>query len=185
MELSPVGPGCNHDAGRRSADRRIDEVRAWFGAQGRDRFEWSVGASATPGDLVKRLLGRGTEPRPREPVTTPMVLDQEPPPAPAGIRVRRVETFEDYRPAWEIDVEGSAAPKKAHEELRSRLAEDWAHFRVDAHQIAYLAMLEGEAVAYGLLALPTVGPPYFAGAATLPAARGRGAFRALVLSMAM
>ena len=31
--------------------------------------------------------------------------------------------------------------------------------------------IEGATVAYGMLALPTVGPPYLAGATTLPAAR--------------
>jgi hypothetical protein len=140
-----------------SADRRIDEVRAWFVAHGRDGFLWSVGASATPTDLVERLLGRGAQPNPRNPVSTPMILDHDPPPAPSGVTVRRVETFEDYRLAWEIDLEGFAAPEKDREELRARLAEDWAHFHADTHQIAYLASIEGATVAYGMLALPTVG----------------------------
>lgn len=163
-----------------SADRRIGEVRAWFAERGRDGFLWLVGASATPGDLVERLLGRGADPEPDDPVLTPMVLDHEPPPAPGDIAVRRVETFEDYRLLWEIDLEGFAAPEKEREELRAGLAEEWPHFQADVDQVAYLATIEGEPVAYGRLALPTVGPPYLAGGATLPSARGRGAYRALV-----
>ena len=163
-----------------TTDRRIVEVRAWFAGCGRDGFLWTVGASATPGDLVERLLGRGAYPMPDDPILTPMVLDHEPPPAPADIALRRVETFEDYRLLSEIDLEAFAAPEKEREELRAGLAANWPHFQADAHQIAYLAMIDGEPVACGRLALPTVGPPYLAGGATLPAARGRGAYRALV-----
>ena len=162
-----------------TADRRIEEVRAWFAGYGRDAFLWSVGASATPADLVERLRAHGATPHPREPVVTPLVLDHEPPSAP-GVAVRQVDTFEDYRLAWEVDLAGSDAPAAIHEELLARLVEDWPYFRADAHQQAYLASLDGVVVAYGLLAIPLAGPPYLAGAATVPSARGRGAYRALV-----
>lgn len=163
-----------------SADRRIDEVRAWFAAQGRDEFLWSVGPSATPSDLVERLLGLGAKPHPRDPVVTPMVLDHEPLSAATGVAVRQVDTFEDYRLAWEIDLAGADAPEAIRAERLARLVEDWPYFQADPQQIGYLASIDGAAVAYGLLAIPTIGPPYLAGAATVPAARGRGAYRALV-----
>jgi len=105
-----------------NVDRRIDEVRAWFAAQGRDTFLWSVGASATPSDLVDRLLACGAEPHPREPVATPMVLGHEPARPPAGVVVRRVDTFEDYRLAWEIDLAGAAASKRRALRPRRRRA---------------------------------------------------------------
>lgn len=162
-----------------SADRRIGEVRAWFAERGRDGFLWSVGASATPDALVERLLGRGAKPDPDDPVFTPMVLDHEPPSAPGDIAVRAVETLEDFHLMLEIDLEGFAAPEKDREELRARRAEDWAYAQTD-RQVRYLALIEGEPVAYGALAFPRVGPPYLAGGATLPTARGRGAYRALV-----
>lgn len=163
-----------------SLDRRIGEVRAWFAECGRDGFLWMVGASATPGDIAGLLLGRGAYPEPDDPILTPMVLDHEPPPAPADIALRRVETLEDYRLLWEIDLEGFATPEEDREELRAELAKDWPTFQADTRQIAYLATIDGETVAYGRLALPIVGPPFLAGGATLPAARGRGAYRALV-----
>src|SRR5512136_3051224 len=47
-----------------TAERRIAEVRAWFAARGRDAFTWWVGASATPVDLVARLLALGARPDP-------------------------------------------------------------------------------------------------------------------------
>lgn len=163
-----------------SVDRRIGEVRAWFAACGRDGFLWMAGASATPGDLVDRLLARGAFPDPDDPIVTPMVLDHEPPRAPADIAVRRVETFEDYSLLWQIDLEGFGAPEEDRDELRARLADEWPMFQADAGQIAFLATVGGETVAYGRLARQTVGPPFLAGGATLPAARGRGAYRALV-----
>ena len=109
-----------------------------------------------------------------------MVLDRNPPPTPAGVAVRRVETFEEYRLAWEIDLAGVDAPEAIRAALLARLAEDWPYFQADPHQIAYVASIDGTPVAYGLLAFPMTGPPYLAGAATVPAARGRGAYRALV-----
>ncbi len=181
-------PATPHWAGNASrirfdastAERRIGEVRAWFASCGRDGFLWTVGASATPGDLLERLLAVGAYPMPDDPILTPMVLDHEPPPGPAGIAVRRVETFQDFCRLWEIDLEAFDTPEKDRLEVRAGLAEDWPYFQADVTQVAYLATSEGELVAYGRLALPTVGPPYLAGGATLPAARGRGAYRTLV-----
>ena len=165
---------------RSSADRRIGEVRDWFAECGRDGFLWTVGASATPGDVVKRLLGRGAYPDPEDPTLTPMVLDHEPPPAPDHVAVRPVETFADFRLLWEIDLEAFDAPETDREDLRAGLAEEWQHFLTDAQDFAYLATIDGEPVACGRLDLRTPGAGYLAGGATLPAARGRGAYRALV-----
>ena len=162
-----------------SADRRIDEVRAWFAANGRDEFLWTVGANATPADLVERLLARGAQPHPREPDMRPMVLNHEPHSA-ATVEIRRVETFEDYRLAWELDFAGADVPEETRAPLLARLVDDWPYFRADPNQIAYIASIDGTAIAYALLALPMIGPPYLAGAATVPAGRGRGAYRALV-----
>ena len=41
------------------ADRRISDVRGWFASQGRSEFMWMVGDSATPVDLVERLVSSG------------------------------------------------------------------------------------------------------------------------------
>ncbi len=163
-----------------SAERRIDEVRAWFGAQGRDAFSWWVGASATPGGLVERLLAGGAEPDPEDPLVTPMVLDHAPPPAPSGVEVRRVETFEDYRLSSEIMYEGFTASEQERSEGRARVAEDWEIERADDRRSHYVAWIGGEAVGMGMLSFLAPGPAYLVGGSTLPAARGRGAYRALV-----
>lgn len=162
-----------------SADGRTDEVRAWFAEHGRNAFTWFVGASARPDDLVERLIRRGAEPEPDEPVFTPMVLDHEPPPAPSGVEVRRVETLADFERLREVMYEGFAIPEKNREEMRVRLAEEWAYAQADDHG-RYVAWIDGEPVAYAILLCLSAGPPYLGGAATLPSARGRGAYRALV-----
>ncbi len=45
------------------ADRRIQDVRSWFRERGREEFTWMVGESATPADLVDRLIAVGASAR--------------------------------------------------------------------------------------------------------------------------
>ena len=159
------------------ADRRIAEVRAWFRAQGRDEFMWMIGESATPGDLVDRLLATGAE-LGDDPDTRIMVLDREPPPGPAGVTVRRIATLEDYRASMRIVLED--APDEVWRRTEATLETAWAEASADARMYAFLAELDGEPVGSGQLVWLTNGFAYLGGATTLQAARGRGAFRALV-----
>jgi GNAT superfamily N-acetyltransferase len=162
------------------ADRRIDDIRQWFATRGRASFTWWVGAAATPGDLIDRLVAHGASLEPNDPVQTPMVLDREPPPGPDDVEIRSVDTLEDFRVMWEIDYEGFRMPESDREEARARLAEDWEHVRADPRRLRYLALIDGEPIGYGMMVILTDGLPYLNGGATLPSARGRGAYRALV-----
>jgi GNAT superfamily N-acetyltransferase len=166
--------------GASSADKRIDDVRAWYAERGRDRFCWVVGSSATPAGIADRLMARGAVPDPDDPVVVPMVLDREPPPGPPGIEVRRVERLDDYRRMQEIVWESFAIPADVQDAERARLAEAWAEAEADARSVRYLAYVDGDAVACGVLVRLAVGPPYLGGGATIPSARGRGVYRALV-----
>lgn len=80
-------------------------------------------------------------------------------PPPAGVTVRQVETLEDRIAA-------------------TRIAADAAG-RVDDTSSIYLALLDGEPVASGIASFTEAGALLFGGA-SLPEARGRGAYRALV-----
>jgi GNAT superfamily N-acetyltransferase len=163
------------------ADRRIDEIRAWFAAQGRARFCWAVGAHATPGDLAERLVARGAVPDPDEPISTPMVLDS-PPPAKIrpGIVVRRVETFDDFRKAlvvshdaWGEDDEFRLA------ELRNARTK-WAGLEGSDEHWTYLALHDGVAVGYGTLARLDAPAFLLGNAGVVPEARGLGVYSALI-----
>jgi GNAT superfamily N-acetyltransferase len=157
----------------------VEEIRAVVRERGRTGSTWEVGASATPAGVVDRLLELGLEPYPEEPDVSAMVLDH--PPEGAGgadVEVRRVETLEDFRTAMRIaaeafgvsrdDLDDDAALQK---ELDDRAARG----------MQFLAVVDGVPVGQGTGFATDIGVA-LAGGSVLPAARGRGAYRALVLA---
>ena len=148
----------------------VDEVREIVRGRGRTALTWEVGSSATPSDLAERLLALGMVDD-SDPHVIGMVLDKPPAQAPTDVEVRRVETMEEQRIASriaaigfgmkpdEVGVEDPEPPVPGIE--------------------TYLAYVDGEPVARGTAAFSEHGVTLFGGA-TLPEARGRGAYRALV-----
>jgi GNAT superfamily N-acetyltransferase len=163
-----------------SVDGPVTMVREWFAACGREQFVWLVGPSTTPTDLEHRLLDLGAEPNPGGSDTMAMVLDHEPPPSPADIKLRRVETFADYTAMWEIRFEGFGMPDEERDAIRATLRERWAATADDPSRWGYLALVEGVPVAEGSVRPTIHGPLWLAGGVTLPSFRGRGIYRALV-----
>jgi hypothetical protein len=159
-------------------EERVAQVRTWFRDLGRTEFMWMVGDSATPTGLVERLLRLGARLEPDDPDSDAMVLDHEPPPAPPGLEIRRIETFDDYAASMRIVLE-DAAPEEWRK-TETGLAAAWAEAREDHQMYGYLALDGGEAVGFGQMVWLTNGLPYLGGAHTLRRARGRRAFRALV-----
>ena len=155
----------------------IAAVRAWFAGHGRERFLWTVGPSTTPRDLERLLVAAGAEPWKDEPVWTGMVMTT-PPPAVPGIEVRKVTRLEEAHAA--VDVAAAAAGSSAEEvsAAHAHVDERWAK-RDPKRAAEFLGRIDGAAVAsatswYG------DGAVYLSGSGTIPAARGRGAYRALV-----
>jgi GNAT superfamily N-acetyltransferase len=163
-----------------SVDGQVMTVREWFAARGRERFVWMVGPSTTPTDLERRLLDLGAEPNPGGSDHMAMVLDREPPPSPAEIELRRVETFADYALMWEIRFGGFGMPDEERDAIRPTLCERWAATADDLSRWSYLALVEGVPVAEGSVRSTVHGPLWLAGGVTLPSFRGRGIYRALV-----
>jgi hypothetical protein len=158
--------------------RSIETVRTWFRMRDRQEFTWKLGMHTTPSDLGSRLRDQGAL---EAEELMAMILDREPP-AVEGIEVRAIESYEDYVRSQEIlglgstgnlSAQGRAA---AHEALRGRFAE----YRDHPVSRRYLAFIDGEAVAAGNAFRTSEGVLALAGGATLPEARGRGAYRALV-----
>jgi predicted N-acetyltransferase YhbS len=166
---------------RKGFEASVAQVRAWFASQGRGRFSWWVGSSATPDGLIELLLGAGATADEEEPVFAAMVLRSEPSGA-RDVEIRRVETFADFETMRRIYDEAFAAPEEARAELRGRSAQMWDDIRTAAREVSFLAVLDGEPVAAGSLMLTEAGPALLMGGATLPKARGRGFYRALVRS---
>ena len=150
----------------------LDEVRAEIHAalraRGRTGCSWEVGSSATPADLVDRLLALGLELR-RRPVRGRDGADRAAAAVAAGGRRGAAgETPEDALVAAQIAAVafGMDVPVPAPVDPEGR-------------SVRYLAYVDGEPVAQATAAFSEHGVTLFGGA-TLPAARGRGAYRALV-----
>ena len=167
-------PGWNVAQRFRLREDEIDEVRsaihARLRAKGRTACTWEIGSHATPPDLVDRLLERGLVDD-STPLAVGMVLTE--PPAgdtPPGIAVRRATTPVERRAAGRIAAVafGIPYPERPEEDDQG-----------DPNNVAYVAYLDGEPVARATASFSEHAVTLFGGA-TLPEARGRGAYRALV-----
>ena len=156
------------------ADRRIDEALAEHAERGAG-LRWVVDADSRPADLAERLTARGL------PLLSPMVgmvraVEGPPYPAlPAGVRIVRV-TEDDCERLGEIVSAGwerSAAYGRAAAELAQRA------FAEQDDQVAFWLAYDGPTLVGSsmLRVLPGVG--YLQGGSVIPAARGRGIYRAL------
>jgi GNAT superfamily N-acetyltransferase len=154
-------------------DDVISEVRALLRERARTFTQWEVGSSA-PDGLVEALLERGLK-RDKDPYAAALVLTREPTPARPGLVARRVETFEEFAAANAVQCRAFDLPDDDVAELRTQLPEMWAE-RVN---LMHAVWLDGELVCAGTSA-PTEHGLLLYGGATLPEARGRGAYRALL-----
>ncbi len=156
----------------------VAEVRALYRARGTPEITWEVGPSSAPPDLTARLLALGMIPDPADPELAGMVLTQAPTEAGAAVRVARVRTLEGFRAHKLIYHrcfgEGAAAPSEVEivEDFERRLKREEYHAR-------YLAF-DGDAPVAAADAIFVDGAVLLTGGATLPEARGRGVYRALI-----
>ena len=160
------------------ADQRIKYVRGWFRDRGRDEFIWMVGESATPADIVDRLIASGARLDDEDPNAVGMVLDHEPPAGPPNIEIRRLSTFEEFHESSRITM--ADAPPEAWAATEANLPAAWKEMREHEDIYTFLAFIDGRPVANGQIVWLTNGLPYLGGASTLSEYRGRGAFHALV-----
>jgi hypothetical protein len=165
-------PGWNVAQRFRLRDDEIepvrDEIHARLRAKGRTGCTWEIGTHATPHDLVDRLLALGLVDDEPTPLAVGMVLTGEPAQAPPGVEVRRAESYDEHLAASQIAAVAFGGPVPT-EVTPQR----------DPNNVVYLAYVDGEPVARASGSFSEHGVTLFGGA-TLPEARGRGAYRALV-----
>jgi hypothetical protein len=154
-------------------DDVLEEVRSLLRARRRRSTQWEVGSVAEPPRLVDLLLERGLVPD-KDPFTVALVLTAPPPRAP-GIVARRVETFDEYTAANEVQWQAFEMPEDEIAEARALLSERWR----ETPLIMHAAWLDGEIVSAGTCA-PTPHGLLLYGGATVSRARGRGAYRGLL-----
>jgi len=158
----------------------VEEIRAILRDNGRGGSEWELGESSTPADLVERLAELGIVPDEDEPVAIGMVLAAgDELPQPAGTTARRVESVDELVTARRIQHEafGGNADEVGLEDAEADFATEG---EVGS---TFLAFVDGEPVAAGYASYTPLGLLLFGGA-TLPSARGRGAYKALVAARA-
>jgi hypothetical protein len=175
-----MGPGKTWNTVQRQRlradeiDEVLEETRSLLHERGRAKTQWEVGSSAEPPDLVERLLERGLI-WDKDPYAVALVLTREPPSPPEELVARRVETFEEFADANAVQWEAFGMPEDEIEESRALLRRRWS----DTVNVTHAAWLDGKIVAAGTAA-PTEQGLLLYGGATVPQARGRGAYRALL-----
>lgn len=200
----PVGPGrrLHRDAGGRFAlylgegrsphaatvqrvrvdaagiELLVGDVRRLLADLGRAGAEWELGESSEPTNLVPRLLALGLVPDEDDPVAYGMVFRGRPPEPPPGIVVRTVASLAELRAAREVQRTAFGSAVAVHER---QLRLDLEREGVDGS--TFVAFVDGELVAAAYASYTPYGSILFGGA-TLPTARGRGAYRALVAARA-
>jgi GNAT superfamily N-acetyltransferase len=165
---------------RLSADQvsqRVDHSAAILSNKGLPEATWWVGELSTPDDLAERLVELGLEPDDPAEMTSMTIVER-----PAGepeVEVRRVETLDDELQGLEIDWEAFDVPAEERELRRGEAEAAWRTIQADGRQSTFLAYLDDEPVGFGRLVTTPHGA-LLLGGATLPAARGKGVYTALV-----
>ena len=141
---------------------------------------WWIGPSVQPVNIVERLEALGLRP-PTDGVARLVSLVLTDPPAAIGdgIEVRRVETYDDFTAAREVQWD-------AFKVREDRRAQQRPHLRVDFDDsmrfgvpVGFIALLDGRPAASALSITSDRGVFLVAGAVA-DWARGRGLYRALV-----
>jgi GNAT superfamily N-acetyltransferase len=168
FHLVVAASGEHATVGRLRADGVAGVFREVRERAPRARVVW-----VTDGGPEKELRALGC--RDQDPPLTSYVTalaTGSPPPGVEGVETQHLETYEQFLVAHRVSADGwghppSADPEAAWERRRQRAGGDW------------LAYVDGEPVAYaGAIAGPR--GLFLTGGVTLPHARGRGAYRALV-----
>jgi len=156
-------------------EEAVPAVRAWFADHGRDEFLWLCGPSTTPRDLEARLTTMGARPDAEDPVWAGMMLS-EAPARTAGIDVRKVQELDEALRC--VEITAADRPEAARESTVAQLRASWPDRNPEVQEM-FAAYLDGKLVACATAAYLDRAV-YLSGGATIPAARGRGAYRALV-----
>jgi hypothetical protein len=162
----------SEDGGHASVCRIRGPVELVFAevvaAAPRARIVWLTNADGEP---RLRSLGCRDQDPPLTSHVTALATTTAPPEVP-GVEVRRVETYDDFLEGLSVSAAGWGTPPPADPEAiwrrrSSRPGGEW------------IAHLDGEPVSYaGAIAGPR--GLFLTGGVTVPEARGRGAYRALV-----
>ena len=156
----------------------VAEIRALAAEHDHAEASWWLGPStAAAGPPRAPASGSGrAAPRDGTPELTALAITRPPEPGPPEVTVRPVETLEEMAAGLRIGWEAFDTPP----EVRDRDFERrWRERQESDAAVEFVAFLDGEPVGHALGVYCSLGC-LLIGGATFPAARGRGAYRALV-----
>jgi GNAT superfamily N-acetyltransferase len=157
------------------AGRAVADARAFMREHALRVGSWWVSDRSTPADLEERLLAEGLCILERDYRVDGMLLTVEPPDIAEGLSVREAATLEDYVAATEAQWEAFGTPA----DRRHDPAHEYELEREADVVRLYAAWLDGRVVGAGR-GIFTPRGVLLSGGSTVPAARGRGVYRALV-----
>jgi hypothetical protein len=156
----------------------VEAVRAVARAREIDGITWWLGGNTQPAGLEELVRTHGLVPDPVGPDLTTVTIERRPGGGPS-IEVLPVLDESDYRRALELDWEVFAVPEAERARRRAGVGEHWRTVQEQGMTALHVAWLDGTPVAMAR----TVYTPHgglMLGGATLPDARGRGAYTSLV-----
>jgi GNAT superfamily N-acetyltransferase len=157
----------------------VADIRDVLTARGRSISMWSVGSSAHPADLADRLRGLGMVPE-DDVGEAAMVLFRPPEPIPqTPFVVRLAETAEENRTAVEVMIEAFGLGPPDAAEARTQAEARFERLGASGHTRLALVWEDDVPIATGRVTFTPQGL-FLGGGGTLPRARGRGAFSALI-----
>jgi hypothetical protein len=141
---------------------------------------WWISDAARPANIVELLRERGfTETRDSAHELRAVVLTSAPDSIPPGVEVRRIETYEDFLAAREVQWEGFETPEERRALQRGNLRRDFEESIELEIPVGFLALLDGKPAATAM-AVPSSRGVFLIAGTTAPWARGNGLYRALV-----
>lgn len=156
----------------------LEDVRALIAAE--KKAVWWIGPSARPADIVERLEALGLQkPKDRVSKVISLVRTGEPAAIPAGIEVRRVETYDDFTASRRVQWDAFEVPEERRAVIGAHLREEFDEAKRNGIPAEFIASIDGRVAAAGM-SIPSERGVFLIAGAVAPWARGRGLYRALV-----
>ena len=159
-------------------DDAVDAARSFMRVTGASVASWWLSEHSTPADLEERLLDRGLFVVEGDYAIDGMLLTSAPPARPSDVEARAVLTVDEFVAATEAQYAAFDTPTERRRDVSALVDEFELERQSDVVRL-YAAWVDSRLVGGGRAIFSPRGA-LLAGGSTVPWARGRGAYRALV-----
>jgi GNAT superfamily N-acetyltransferase len=159
-------------------DEAVATVRSFMRDTRTSIASWWLSEHSTPADVEEQLLVRGLTIVDGDYLIDGMLLTSPPAPGPPEIEARAVASAAEFVAATEAQYEAFDTPAE-HRRDAAALAEEYELERQSDVVALYAAWIDGRIVGAGRAIFSPRGA-LMAGGSTVPSARSRGVYRALV-----